>query len=294
MQKGQIIIPEKTEFEVQKPKIDSIEIVKLKKKLDEKDKKLKALRSETRNLLGELDYAYKTIRKTQEELIIKEKLSIAGGIAAGVAHELRNSLNIIGISVQYLHNKFNPGDERREFTDTIMNKIEKLNSMATDLIHYAQPHNPSFKKNDIHKILDRTLNLVKFKCLVQKVRAEKNYESNLPLVEIDGELIEQLALNLIDNALWAMPEGGRLIIATSAPTENNFVEIKITDTGCGISRMDIPYIFDPFFTRRESGTGLGLAIVNRIIEEHKGFINVESELGKGTTFSMRLPVSQIK
>lgn len=257
-----------------------------------KNKKLREIKQESGNLFTELDDAYKLLRKAQEELIIKEKLSVAGGLAAGVAHEIRNSLNIIGISVQYLHDKFNLEDERREFTKAIMKKVEKINSVTTDLINFARPQNLRFKKNNIHKILDRTISLVKFKCTVQKVSVVREYATLLPLIEADSELMEQVALNLIDNALWAVPERGKLIIATRILPENNFIEIKFADAGCGISKKDISHIFDPFFSRRENGTGLGLSIVHRIVEEHKGSIEVESELKKGTTFKIKLPISQ--
>jgi signal transduction histidine kinase len=283
---------EKAETKNQIPEPKDLLTEKLQEKPEKKNKKMRAIEQESDDLLTELDDAYKLLRKTQEELIIKEKLSMAGGLAAGVAHELRNSLNIIGISVQYLHDKFNPGDERREFTKAIMSKVEKLNSVTTDLIHFARPQNPQFKKANIHKILDRALDLVKFKCIVQKVRVVRNYATNLTPIEIDNESMEQVALNLIDNALWAMPERGKLIIATSMFDENNLIEIKFTDTGCGISRKDVSRIFDPFFTQRENGTGLGLSIVHRIIETHKGSIDVESELKKGTTFRIRLPALQ--
>jgi len=276
--------------QIQKPK--DLLPEKLKEKSERKNRKLRVIEQESGDLLTELDDAYKLLRKTQEELIIKEKLSMAGGLAAGVAHELRNSLNIIGISVQYLHDKFNPGDERREFTKAIMNKVEKLNSVTTDLIHFARPQHPQFKKANIHKILDRALSLVKFKCIVQKVRVVRNYAANLPSIEIDNELMEQVALNFIDNALWAMPERGKLVIATRMFDDNNLIEINFTDTGCGIPRKDVSRIFDPFFTQRENGTGLGLSVVHRIIETHKGSIDVESELKIGTTFRIRLPALQ--
>jgi len=284
---------QKAEAKNQIPGPKDVLIEKLKENLERKNQKSREIKQETDDLLTELDDAYKLLRKTQEELIIKEKLSMAGGLAAGVAHELRNSLNIIGISVQYLHDKFNPGDERREFTKAIMNKVEKLNSVTTDLIHFARPQNPEFKKADIHKILDRALSLVKFKCIVQKVRVVRNYAANLPSVELDKELMEQVALNLIDNALWAMPERGKLVIATRVVSpENNFMEMKFTDTGCGISRKDLSRIFDPFFTQRNNGTGLGLSIVHRIVDTHKGSIDVESEPNIGTTFRIKLPSSQ--
>jgi len=294
MAKEEIMLSKKVEIERGIIESKNELLAKLEKKLDEKTKELKELEQEAGNLLTELDSAYKELRSTQEELIIKEKLSVAGGLAAGVAHEVRNSLSIIGMSVQYLHNKFSPEDERRKFTETIMERVEKLNSVATDLIHFARPCEPNFQKSDLHRIVDRTLRLVECKCNAQKIKVVKKYAPNLPLIVIDEELMGQVFLNLIDNALWAMPKGGNLIIATSVPHETNSVEIKVTDTGCGISRKDCPRIFDPFFTRRDNGTGLGLSIVHQIIEQHKGCINVESEQNKGTTFIIRLPTSPKK
>lgn len=286
------ITKDKRKMRTPEPKIESIE--KLKKKIYEKDERMKNFRKETRNLVSELDYAYKELRKTQEELIFKEKLAAVGGIAAGVAHEIRNSLNVIGMSVQYLHSKFSPEDEKREFTETILEKVDKLNIVATDLIHFARPHKPIFGKSDIHSMFDRVISLVKFRCIVQKIEVIKKLAKNMPLILIDRRLMEQVLSNLIDNSLWAMPKGGKLNIATHVPHENNFIEIKICDSGYGISNKDISRIFDPFFSRRENGTGLGLSIVHRIIEEHRGSIDVKSELGKGTAFSIRLPVSQKK
>lgn len=294
MQKEQIIMDQMAEIENEIPVHKDKLIKKLKNKLERNNNKLKELKNESRSLLTELDEAYKALRKSQEELIVREKLSVVGGLAAGVAHEIRNSLNIIGMSVQHIHNKFLPGDEMREFTETIMNKVEKLDKVATDLIQFARPHKPNFKKGDIHKILDGVLSLVKFKCVVQNVKMVKEYKPKLPLIMIDKELIDQVFLNLIDNALWAMPKGGRLIIATRVSNKTNFIEVQISDTGCGISESELSCIFDPFFTRKDNGTGLGLSIVHRIIEDHKGFINVESEVEKGTTFLIRLPISNSK
>jgi len=294
MQKEQIMMDKMAKIESEIPVQKDELIRKLRNKLERNNEKLRELKQESRSLLTELDEAYKALRKSQEELVIREKLSVAGGLAAGVAHEIRNSLNIIGMSVQHMQNKFLPGDEMREFTEAIMNKVEKLDKVATDLIHFARPHKPNLKKGDIHKILDGVLSLVKFKCVVQNIKMVKEYKPELPLIMIDKELIDQVFLNLIDNALWAMPKGGKLIIATRVSNKTNFIDIKISDTGCGISKSDRSCIFDPFFTRKDSGTGLGLSIVHRIIEEHKGFINVESEVEKGTSFLIRLPASNSK
>jgi signal transduction histidine kinase len=282
----------RVETTMKTPSIESVE--KLKRKLHEKDEKMKELKQETRSFIDELDSAYKELRKTQEELIVKEKLNVVGGLATGIAHEIRSSLNVIGMSVQHLHNKFNPGDERREFTEAVLDKVEKLNRVASDLVQFARPHEPNFQKSDVHEILDRVLNLVKFKCVVQKVKIKKNYESYLPQIMVDKELIETVFLNLLDNALWSMPKGGDLTISTSNSNKRNSVEVKMSDSGVGISPSDRQHIFDPFFTRKESGSGLGLSIVHRIIEEHTGYITVESELKKGTTFLIKLPVSPKK
>ncbi len=276
------------ESDVKTLKIESIE--NLKKKLFGKEKKLKELEQETRSFIDELDSAYKELRKAQKELIEKEKLNLAGGLAAGIAHEIRSCLNVIGMSVQHLHNKFNPEDERREFTEAVLDKVEKLNRIASDLMLFARPNEPKFQKCDIHKILDRVLGLVKIRCIVQKIKVMKNYFHPLSFVKIDKDLMELVFLNLLDNALWAMPKGGELVISTGTLDIQNLIEVKISDTGEGISPSDCSRIFDPFFTRKEYGSGLGLSIVHRIIQEHNGFITVDSEMGKRTIFQIKLPV----
>jgi len=280
------------DHQLQEPQVEPL--IKLKKKLSEKDQKLKELKRETRRLINELDSAYKEIRQTQEESIVREKLNVAGGLASGVGHEIKDSLNFIAMSVQHIHNKFSPGDERREFTEVILDKVEELNNIASELILFARPHEPDFKKCDIHKLLDRVLDLVKFKCVVQKVKMIKTYSSELPLVVIDDDLVEQVFLNLIDNSLWAMPGGGKLTITTRKSERKNLIEVQISDTGCGIPEEALSRIFDPFYTQKENGTGLGLSIVERIIEEHRGFISVSSKLKKGTTFTIDLPVIRNK
>jgi signal transduction histidine kinase len=292
VEREELMIPETLQEEKEKQSLQIDSIKKLKRKLCVKDNKLKSFKKETSKLIAELDWAYKEFRRAQEELIMKEKLSAAGGLASGIAHEIRNSINFIGMSVQHLHSKFPPGDERREFTAAIMDKIKRLNDVASDLIQFAQPHKPNFQKIEIHTIIERMLRLVKFKCSVQKVKVVKQYEQTIPEVMIDKELMEQVFLNLIDNALWAMSKGGKLIITTALAERKNYIEIEMTDTGCGVSKSDCSHVFDPFFTLKENGTGLGLPIVHRIIEEHKGSIRLKSQLKKGMTIRIRLPISQ--
>jgi len=290
MQKEQRISYRGAEIESDRIKYELIR--KLRAKLEKKDKELVDLKQETKDLLTELDDAYKELKVTQEELVLKEKLSVAGILAAGIAHEIRNPLSIISMSVQYLHEKFPPRDEKRKFTKAIMGKVDKLNATVAKLVRFAQPHKPNFRKRDIHEVLDRMVHLVEYKCLAQGINVVKKYSSDLPRILIDEDLIEQIFLNLADNAIWAMPEGGDLIIATSILSNTNYIGIKVSDTGCGISKEDYTRIFDPFFTRRDGGTGLGLSIVHRNIEEHRGSINIRSGPTGGASFTIKLPISQ--
>lgn len=292
MKENKILLANPAEIDGNKQSFEHDSAKKLKRKLNIRNRKLKNLKTKTSKIITELDWAYKEFRRKQEELIMKERLNTASGLALGVAHEIKNSINFIGISVQHLHDKFSPGDEKRQFTEVIMDKIKRLNNVALDLIQFAQPHKPNFQKIDLHTIIDRVLSLVKFKCDIQKIEVVKKYEKNLTEMMVDKELIGQAFLNLIDNALWAMPRGGKLIISSRLLKQKNLMIVEITDTGYGISKLDCLRVFDPFFTRKENGMGFGLSIAYRIIEEHKGSISVRSQLKKGTTFKITLPVSQ--
>ncbi len=286
LEKQQLVIANKKLIErLKETKAD------LEKRVKERTKELEGAKNEAETLLAELDEAYKELRRTHDELVRRERLIAAGGLAAGVAHEIRNPLSIIGMSVQYLHSKFKEGDPRREFTEAISDKVEKLDRVTRGLIDYARPRKLNLKKRDIHKILDRVLRLIKHKCKIQKVKIVKRYAKRMPRIRVDDDLMEQVFLNLISNALWAMPNGGSLTVSTKNRKAAGSLEIKFTDTGCGIPEKEINRIFDPFFTSKPEGSGLGLSIVHRIIEDHEGSIDVESEVKKGTTFTIRLPLS---
>ena len=239
-------------------------------------------------LYNKLDQAHEELKKTQEELVRSEKLATAGELAAAVAHEIRNPLSIIGMSIQHLQDKLDSEDPRGEFTRVVMNNVQRLDKISKRLIEFARPHPLHLSSYDINKILTQTLNLMNRKCISQKVKIIKDYQHNLPLVSIDEEHMEEVFLNIINNALSAMPDGGVLKVRTWLEPKENYVKIALTDTGPGIPVENLDKIFNPFFTTRADGTGLGLSIVQRIINEHGGSISVQSQ--GGTTFTISLPL----
>jgi len=240
-------------------------------------------------LYNKLDQAHEELKKTQEELVRSEKLATAGELAAAVAHEIRNPLSIIGMSIQHLQDKLTSEDPYRELTNVVMNNVQRLDKISKRLIEFARPHPLHLSSYDINKILTQTLNLMKRKCISQKVKIIKNYQHNLPLVSIDEEHMEEVFLNIINNALYAMQGGGVLKVRTWLEPEENEVKIALADTGPGILAENLDKIFNPFFTTRADGTGLGLSIVQRIINEHGGSISVQSQ--SGTTFTISLPLA---
>lgn len=266
------------------------EIKRLKRRLQRKDKELKETKLESQSLLAELESAYKELRDTQEEMLRREKLASTGSLAAGVAHEIRNPLSVIGMSVQYLHSKFGEDDPRREYTKAVIDKVERLDRVTKELIDFSRPRELNLQTRDLHRSLNNVLTLSEAKCKHQRVKIIKRYAKNIPPVVMDEELVEQVFLNLVSNALEAMPRGGKLLVSTSHLPEEGKIAIEFRDTGRGISSKEKKYIFDPFYSTKTNGTGLGLSISQRIIDDHRGSTEVKSRKGRGTTFTIVLPV----
>jgi len=266
------------------------------KKLSEE---LSRTQSESESLLAELDEAYRRLKDAQEELVRRERLAASGELAAGVAHEIRNPLSIIGMSIQYLHSKLSPGHAFREFTSAIIKKVERLDKITTQLIGYGRPRELKLEARDVRRNLNQVLRLATLKCLARRVKIVRRFDRRLPKVTCDHDLMDQVFTNLVTNAIETMPKGGILTVETRFDKDEirSPAVISISDTGRGIPPKVQAQLFKPFFTTKRNGTGLGLAISHRIMDHHHGTIACTSKTRgskRGTTFTLRLPITPLK
>jgi signal transduction histidine kinase/putative methionine-R-sulfoxide reductase with GAF domain len=230
------------------------------------------------------------LRKTEAQLIRSEKLAALGQLAAGIAHEIRNPLTSINILIHSLTENFPSEDSHREDLKVIEEEIDRINEILDRFLRFAKPAPPLLERTEVSSIFEETLQLIRPRMEKQKVHVQKEFEA-LPMILMDREQIKQVALNLLLNAVQAMPDGGTLMLRGHNSKDGQWVNISIQDSGIGIPHEDMNKLFDPFFSTREGGIGLGLSIAHRIIDQHHGKIEVESALGKGTLFTLWLPVS---
>jgi two-component system sensor histidine kinase HydH len=233
------------------------------------------------------------VRRLQDEVRRKEKLAAIGGLAAGVAHEIRNPLSSIKGIASYYKSKFEDGSEDKEVAGVMIEEVDRLNRVIGELLEFARPADLKLKPSDMNELLRHSV------LLVQQEAAAKNVDIQLHLtadpleLNVDPDRLTQCLLNLYLNALQAMESGGKLIVSSSINEYNTFT-IEIKDNGPGITVDDLSKIFDPYFTTKPKGTGLGLAIAHKIIEAHQGHIKVRSTIGQGTVFSIALPLKTEK
>jgi PAS domain S-box-containing protein len=261
------------------------------------------LRDEEGNIIGTLSSGEDiTVRKlTEEELIQSEKLASLGQLAASVVHEVNNPLAGIMVYIKLFLKKYRENKLQDEKTEGQLLKMEKELDRTTriirNLLAFARQSESSMSPVEINKVIDAALPLVENQINLENITLMKNLDTALPLIQADFDKIQQVLINIMLNAIQAMPEGGTLTIASSTAravrireSYKNAVRIDITDTGVGISQENLKKLFTPFFTTKEKGVGvgLGLSVVHGIIGKHKGKIDVESEPGKGTTFTIFL------
>jgi PAS domain S-box-containing protein len=231
------------------------------------------------------------LKETQEQLIRSEKLAAIGKLAGGVGHELRNPLGAIKNAVYYIKGKVTNSELAKrepriiEFLGIVDDEISSSNKIISDLLNFSRVAKPAVSPTKIRKVMEDTLSHL---TVPENVEVINKVDANLPEVEIDADQIRQVLVNIATNAIQAMPEGGKLTI--DARKEDKFLEVAISDTGDGISEDVIRKIFDPLFTTRAKGIGLGLAVCQSIIERHGGAIGVESKVGEGATFTVKLPL----
>ncbi len=228
------------------------------------------------------------VRRLQEEIRRKEKLAAIGGLAAGVAHEIRNPLSSIKGIASYYKSKFEDGSEDKEMAGVMIEEVDRLSRVISELLEFARPTKLNRKPSDMNELLKHSTRLVEQEAAAKNVDIQLNLISDPVEADVDPDRLTQCFLNLFLNALHAMENGGRLTVSSSTGVNGN-VAIDIKDNGSGISAEDLSKIFDPYFTTKPKGTGLGLAIVHKIIEAHQGQIKVRSTMGQGTVVSIALP-----
>lgn len=229
------------------------------------------------------------LRKSRDELIQSEKLSFAGRMAASVAHEIRNPLNIISMAVQQLHDELGKRDSRKAYTESIIKNIDRVSNLVTEFVNAARPPRLKIRPEDINKILEDILKLIQPKIQEHKAELIKELGSNLPTVRVDEEHITQAFMNILTNACDALSRRNGRIWVTSK-RDNDHILITIRNTGKPIQQRDMIKIFDPFFSKKRTGTSLGLSIAYGVIGSHRGTISVESNKEIGTAFRIKLPL----
>jgi signal transduction histidine kinase len=251
-------------------------------------------------ITGSLIHVKDTTDKRQAEARFRRAESLASltTMAAGVAHEIKNPLGSLSIHVQLIQKtlkKDAPGiagnkPAMDKYLQVINEEIERLNRIVVDFLYAVRPVEIIPIKSDLNALLNGLMDFVHYELESAHIMPVIDLEDKMPLVLFDERFMKQALLNLIKNAIAAMPEGGLLIVKTAASDTEAF--ISITDTGVGIDEEALGKIFEPYFTTRASGTGLGLTMVYKIIKEHGGEISVRSRKGEGASFIISLPLPQ--
>jgi signal transduction histidine kinase len=232
-------------------------------------------------------------RELQEKLQESEKSAVVGRLASAIAHEIRNPLNYINLSLDHLRKKFQPEDESKQenfdkLTKQLKIEVDRINDQITEFLRYSRPKKLDLQPIDIRNVVEDSLRIVEPQAKEQNIKISLVERENVPNVLGDAEVLRSVFNNLFINATQSMENtGGNLNIILSS--ENNCVKIEVKDTGNGIPEANLEKIFEPYFSTKETGTGLGLAIVKRIVDDHNGKIEVESEENVGTTFVVELP-----
>jgi two-component system NtrC family sensor kinase len=252
---------------------------------------IRRYRDEFTNLAIALNHMLSELKKREEQLIQSRKLAAVGNLTAGIAHELNNPLNNISLTTEALIDEFDEWDKETKFKmlRDIFTQVERAGATVANLLDFTRRDKEEFEQIYIRDVLERTLKLMANEISLSKVQLDLDLVDNLPSIMGNQNNLQQVFLNLFLNALQAMPDGGKLIVRTNA--ENESLRVTISDTGVGIPKENINSIFDPFFTTKEmgKGTGLGLSVSYGIIQKHRGSITVESEVGKGTSFTIKFP-----
>jgi two-component system NtrC family sensor kinase len=257
----------------------------------------KGYRDEFSQLAMAMNHMMVQLNRRHEMLAQAQKLKAVGTLTAGVAHELNNPINNIVLTADAIRDDYADlsDDERREMADDLVSQSERAQRIVRNLLEFAREDRISAGAHEVEEIIESTLRLAANQIKLSNVRIKGELSSNLSPIYGDKQQLEQVFLNLVLNALDAMPDGGTLTISCETTRDREHVCVKFADSGVGIPEHMLPDVFNPFFTTKPGtkGTGLGLAVSLAIVRQHGGDMRVESEVGVGTTFSVLLPVVKV-
>lgn len=237
-------------------------------------------------------------RDLEAQLQQAEKSAVVGRLGSAIAHEIRNPLNYINLTLDHLRSKFAPEDEAKKetfekLTSQLKAEVARINQQISDFLNYSRPAKASLKPTTARDVIESSLRIVEPEAADKGVTISVVEHEDVPQIMADPEFLRSVFSNLFINAVQAMEKtGGHLCVKISPSDDGRCVLFEISDTGGGISEGNLPKIFEPYFSTKETGTGLGLAIVFKIIDIHHGTIAVESKEGEGTKFTVRLPKSE--
>jgi signal transduction histidine kinase len=238
---------------------------------------------------------YEDLKKSKSYIRRADRLASLGTLTAGLAHEIRNPLVAIKTLTQLLPERLEDEEFRNHFLNIAAGEVDRISHLVGELLDFARPSSPKLEFEDINTILDGMILLVSTESKKKHIYVQKQYAQDLPSVKVDREQIKQVFLNILLNAIEATSENGEITVKTRSflkPGGESYLQIEFKDTGCGIPEEYLEEIFNPFYTTKTTGSGLGLSISNQIVQDHKGYIDVESQVNEGTSFFINLPVDQ--
>ncbi len=230
-----------------------------------------------------------------DKLVQADKLVLLGQLSAGVAHEIRNPLAAVNLNLQMLKRRFADDSTESTYIGTALQGVDRISKIVEVTLNFSRPTMPDIKEININTLIPSVLDMTEAVLKRKEIMVELKLSDDMPLVAADVKQLQQVFINLITNAADAIKSKGQVVIESyveygNRQLEGDFVVVAIRDNGIGISPDELQKIFNPFFTRKAEGTGLGLPITQRILHQHNGVIDVESQVGEGTSFYVKLPV----
>jgi len=249
-------------------------------------------REEHRRTAEELSRAYDQLQTTFERLRLVDRLSALGALSAGMAHEIKNPLGSIMGSIEILESEVQEGDAKREFVEILKKEIQRLSEIVSNHLDLVRTGTPQRELHDLQGIVESVVELTNQQAAKQGVRLQVDAAGDPPRVMLDGQQVRQAVLNLVINAIQALPRGGQVRVRVEADAQH--VRVVVEDDGPGLDEAMLRRAFEPFFTTKEGGTGLGLSIAFQIADQHGGDLRAENRAAGGARFCLELPVRTVE